>query len=330
MEILLTINNGYAPQAAACIASVCANNKAIKQISFFIITDSLESANEAKLKSVASKFKRSLSVIPIGDIYDYFDRDFDTAGWNEIILARILMARFLPSSVNRILYLDGDTIVRGSLQELWDTELGDNYVGGVIEPTTSRKRREQLGIGSYIYINSGVLLVDLSKWRADRAEDKILSFIMTHKETIVAGDQDALNGALWDRILPLSPKYNYCNTFYFYPYKTIARLVKPAEYYSEKRYQEEVSEPVIIHFLGEERPWREGNTHRFSSEYEYYLSLTPYAGTPKEQGWHLYFKCWSIFNTLTRPFPALRYKIISGLIPLFLSFRAHKRKHGES
>lgn len=49
----------------------------------------------------------------MGDIKQYFDFEFDTTGWNSIVLARLVLDKFLPEDMEKVLYLDGDTIVRG-------------------------------------------------------------------------------------------------------------------------------------------------------------------------------------------------------------------------
>ena len=46
---------------------------------------------------------------------------------------------------------------------------------------------------------------------------------------------------------------------------------------------------------------------------------------PQEQGWQMYFRCFGLFNALTKPFPMLRWRIINSLIPAFLRFRSRKR-----
>lgn len=107
------------------------------------------------------------------------------------------------------------------------------------------------------------------------------------------------------------------------------KLVAPAKYFSEQEYNECMKNPVIIHYLGEERPWRTGNHHKYRDDYKKYLAMTPWGDTPDEAGWQIYYVCWGIFNTVTKPFPALRYKIITSLIPVFINMRAnqnHKAK----
>lgn len=78
------------------------------------------------------------------------------------------MSKFLPENVNRILYLDCDTIVRHNLNKLWSTTLDETEViAAGIKPTVAQKTRNRLNLPQdRYYYNSGVLLVDLAKWRA--------------------------------------------------------------------------------------------------------------------------------------------------------------------
>ena len=102
--------------------------------------------------------------------------------------------------------------------------------------------------------------------------------------------------------------------------------MRGAYYYDLNTYEDSLSSPAIIHYLGEERPWRKGNHHRFKKEYQYYLSLTPWNKEPEESGWQTYFFCWNLFNFCMKPFPALRYHIIDTLIPTFLRWRKKQLK----
>ena len=251
---------------------------------------------------------------------------FDTSGWNPIVLARLILDHLLPESIDRILYIDGDTVILRSLSALWNTDLKGNVLGGCIEATQSKKRRISLKMESDPYINAGVLLIDLKKWRSEQTGLQILNYYAANNGKLFANDQDAINGTLRQKITFLPPKYNFYNIYWFYPYRYLKKLMRGAYYYDLNTYEDSLSSPAIIHYLGEERPWRKGNHHRFKKEYQYYLSLTPWNKEPEESGWQTYFFCWDIFNFCMKPFPALRYHIIDTLIPTFLHWRKKQLK----
>ena len=330
MNIVYTTDRTFLPQTAAGITSVCENNRKAGRIWFFIfflqVTEEEQKRLNAHVHAYAGDHRiREVIWTDLKDMNSWFDFSFDTSGWNPIVLARLLMGQLLPKDVHRVLYLDGDTIVRKSLAGLWHQDLCGAVLGACMEPTCSRKRKEMLGLSGKPYYNAGVLLADLDAWREQKTGEEIIRFYKEQGGRLFANDQDAINGCLKDRILPLSVAYNYHNTYDIYRYRL---LEKNCDYPvpSRKELERIRKDPCIVHFLGEERPWREGNKHRFRDEYLYYLSLTPWKGQGMEYGWSLYFLCWRVFNRVMRPFPLLRCRIINQLIPLVLQRRKQRMK----
>lgn len=323
MNILYTLDDKFVPQVAAGITSVCENNKELDNVNFYLISKGISAKNKLELKKYVKRYKRNIEFIELGDIKQYFDFEFDTNGWNPIVLARLLIDKLLPTNIDKILYLDGDTIVRGSLIELWKTDLSKNVIAASIEPTVDKKRKNNLGLKGFPYYNAGVLLINLEKWRKEKTGKKIIEYYRDNNGNLFANDQDAINGCLKGKIRTLSPKYNFYNIFYQYPYKFLAKLCD-YDYLNKDVYEDAKSNPIIIHYLGEERPWRIGNKHKYKNDYLNYLNMTPWANQNMENGWKLYFVCWNIFNVFTKPFPKLRYNIINRLIPVFMKYRSKK------
>lgn len=326
MNILYTLNDKFVPQVSAGICSVCENNKDVKKIDFYLMSLKIKEENKKKLKKfIKKKYNRDIIYIELDDLSKYFDFDFDTNGWNPIVLARLLLDKLLPEKLDKILYLDGDTIVRGNLQDLWNIDMNEKVIAASIEPTMDKKRKDSLNLNGKPYYNAGVLLVDLNNWKKYKAGKIVLDYYREHNGNLFANDQDAINGSLNDKILTISPKYNFYNIFYQYNYKFLNKLCD-FKYIEKGTYNDALENPVIIHYLGEERPWRIGNKHKYRKDYLYYLGLTPWSNCNLEKGWRLYFVCWNCFNFITKPFPSLRYKIINHLIPLFMKHRSKKIK----
>lgn len=325
MNLFYTINDTFVPQLGAAICSVCENNKSMDSIHFYIGAMAVSDEHQEQLRVLVARYGRRISFIPIDHLQERLGFDFDTLGWNEVVLARLLVDQLLPPEVDRVLYLDGDTIVRGNLQNLWDTDLKGCPLGASIEPTVNRSRRKGLGLDKLPYYNAGVLLIDLQRWKESKVSQRVLDFYRARNGRLFANDQDALNGALPGEIFTISPKYNFYNIFWYYPYRTLVHLQKPAPYVPEDVFQDACDDPAIIHYLGEDRPWRRENTHRFSSDFHKYLAMTPWKDTPLEEGWELYFKFYKAFLTLGKPFPLIRYHIIDSLIPLVMRWRKRQR-----
>ncbi len=327
MNILYTLNDSFTPQVGAAICSVCENNKSVKMITFYIFSYGISNDNKSRLKQLCKKYKRFINIIELDDLNKYFDFEFDTNGWNPIVLSRLLVDKLLPTNIDRVLYLDGDTIVRRNIYELYNINLGEKVVGMSIEPTIDKKRVSNLKIDGYPYCNAGVLLINLKNWRKNKSGKKIIEFLAKNNGRLFANDQDAINGAIKEEIYIISPKYNFYNIFTQYSYNFLKKIMKPIDYsryISKDEFINARNNPHIIHYLGEERPWRKGNSHKYRNDYKKYLNLTYWKDTPDEEGWILYFICWRIFNIVTKPFPMIRYKIINSLIPSFMKHRKKK------
>ena len=327
MDILYTFDDNYVPQAAASILSVCENNTE-ERIVFHVIGKNISDHNREQLTAMVHGKGQQIRWTEMNSFGEMFAFRYDTGSWDDIILARLILDRTLPETMDRVLYLDGDTMVRSSLRDLWETDLTGYALGAVMETTVTRSRKQMLGLADTDgYINSGVLYVNLKYWRENGVSGKLIRFYRENQDRIVAPDQDVLNTVLNGKILFLPFSYNYCNTFTFYPYRALRRIAAPVSHFpEEKEYRAWIRDPVIVHFLGEERPWRIGNRHEYTPEYMRYRAETPWSQVPLEDGWQKYFQWFYLFNRLIRPFPLLRYRIITALIPLMLKRKSGKRK----
>lgn len=326
MHILYASDEHYVRHAAASMVSLIEHNAGqghvIHYLSMGVSEESL-----GRLQALCETNGWEFQPHELGDIHAWFDFSVNARGFAPSALARLFLGRILPESVTRVIYLDCDTIVLDNLAPLWETDMGEKCIGMVPEPTVTKARRAHLGMpDSVSYCNSGVLLIDLAQWRAQHVEETVLNYYRAMGGDLVAPDQDALCGALLDRIYILSPRYNYGSVQIYYPWKAQKRISAPTPFMAETAYREAVAHPAIVHFLGEERPWRAGNHHPYRQAYEQALSKTPWKDAPMESGWQTYFVCFGLFNWVMKPFPYLRWKIIDALIPAFMRRREKQLK----
>lgn len=327
MDFLYAADENYIRHAAVSMLSLLDSWKSDAAVRIHLMSMGITSDSREKLRSLIENRGGSISFYELGDVRRWFDFDFDARGFAPSALARLFLARVLPEDIDRILYLDCDTVVLEDLSPLFSMDMQGCPLGMVMEPTVNKARRRQLGMADQQpYFNSGVLLVDLRTWRAEGTETTILHYYRDMGGNLVAPDQDAINGALPGRILMLEPRYNYGSVQLYYPWRAQRKMASPTPFMSEADYRRGTEKPAIVHFLGEERPWRAGNRHPYTPVYERYLAQTPWKDTPKDEGWRTYYRCFGLFNRVTRPVPMLRYHIIDALIPAFMSVRARKLK----
>jgi lipopolysaccharide biosynthesis glycosyltransferase len=174
------------------------------------------------------------------------DEQFTPAMWYRIFLPELL------PGVERVLYLDADTIVADSLDPLWRTDLGDNYLAAVtnVFQRNHLQRPAELGLaGPEVYFNSGVLLMNLDLMLRDDCGGALRDYARAHAGELEWPDQDALNVVLGSRRLPLHPRWNLMNSMFAF---RSARRVFGRTALREARHS-----PGIRHFEGpaENKPW---------------------------------------------------------------------------
>ena len=185
--------------------------------------------------------------------------------YTEAASFRLLLPELLPD-LDRILYLDCDIIVRQDLARLWrKTELGDNYMGVVYEAAIEgqAERFRAIGCDPARYFNSGFLLMNLAKMRAEKVSERLLEACRV--PYLEFPDQDALNQVCLGRVLPLSPLYNSIRTFFIPKYKP--DFIRQ---YNEALW-EQVQREGTIHYTGG-KPW-ELFTVQFRAWWQVYDSL---------------------------------------------------------
>lgn len=145
----------------------------------------------------------------------------------------------LPSLLNedKILYLDSDIIALSDVAELYSKDISSYYFAAV-EDKFSSMMRCRVGLSEeQTFFNSGVLLLNLKRFREENLEEIIFEKLRDNVYT----DQDVLNDVCRNAILSLPIKYNVVHIKYN-PYKT-----------RTEEYMDAVKSPVLFHFLG--KPW---------------------------------------------------------------------------
>lgn len=310
MNIVYASNDGYARHLAVSMLSLFDRNKRAREIAVYIISMGISPESRERLETIAGEYGREVRFLELEDVDKQFGCEIDTHGFDVSTMGRLFVGRLLPASVDRILYLDCDTVITRSLMELWRTDLRGHVLGAVMEPTIYKTVKREIGLSEDdIYVNAGVLLIDLKRWRGMDAETRLLDFYKKKDGDLFACDQDLINGALKGQILPIPPKYNFFPNYRYFRYDDLLRHSPSYHAVKESDFKEAKGHPVIIHYAGDERPWIAGNMNHYRKAYEYYLSLTPWAGTPKEKGRRFYMLAYHAMDYLTAVCPQARWFI---------------------
>ncbi len=179
---------------------------------------------------------------------------------------RLLIPELL-ADLERVLYLDADTVVLDDLGAIYDRGAAPHAFAAVEVPGADHRIR---GLPrSAGYFNSGVLLIEVAAWLAAGLGRRAIEFAEAHPEQILWVDQCALNAVAaghWRR-LPL--RYNAVTPFFLRKeQRRFARL---------EGFAEAVREPAVLHFTTQSKPWQFMNCHPLRHHYWRFLARTPYA-----------------------------------------------------
>jgi lipopolysaccharide biosynthesis glycosyltransferase len=190
---------------------------------------------------------------------------------------RILLPQMLPE-LDRILYLDADTLTVESVRPLWTMPLdgaGLAAVSNVVEPDR-QDHVARLGIAdARRYFNAGVLVMNLGLMREENTLARIMSCVAARRDELDWFDQDALNLVFADRWHALEPRWNAQNSMWYWgPW---AR-----EVFGEEAVRDAVSNPAILHFEGPRvmKPWHYLCQHPYHRRYLRTLAMTPWRDEP--------------------------------------------------
>jgi lipopolysaccharide biosynthesis glycosyltransferase len=270
VHLLICTNALYLQHAAVCLNSLLANNQDLV-FDIVIVSRPTERLEEDGLRRSLGCFSNySLSfrkftppanlVLPLNP-----DAHFTLDNWT-----RLWVEEFFTSDVDRVLYLDCDIVVIGSIAELWRADLDRALLGAVDIPGSQRGVTHLAMRAEDGYFNSGVLVIDLKQWRATSALDTVLRYVDAYPERVMIDlDQEALNACFHARRKRLDYKWNA--TWPFFSDPPVLPLVQ-TEIAAVRQ------DARIIHFNGYLKPWSYLCNHPRKSEYDKYLRMTEWRG----------------------------------------------------
>ena len=269
IRIVCTIDNNYTQHCGVMISSIVGNSQR-KDFFFYIIHNNLEPKKMRTLELFLKKLELAFHFIEIDSskLEGAFISDHVTIA----TYFRIFIPQLIDSSVEKILFLDSDIIVRHDISQLWSTDISDYTHAAVENPCISDSFKNNLGVyENTSYFNAGVMLMNLKQWRDLDITNQAIQFIHDYPQRIIFWDQDVLNFLLQGKWFKLAPYWNAQEAF-FRDY-TIIELQITQEDFQKTRF-----DPALIHYTGSGscKPWHYYCNHPFKQEYYKYVEPTPW------------------------------------------------------
>lgn len=224
------------------LTSLYENNKQ-EELTVFVMHSELNLAHEEVLKSQALKYGNQINLVNVDR--KQMSNLPTRKQWPLVLYYRLWISELLPESINRILSLDIDIIVRKSLKNLYESNLEECYIAaaedGINSPNYKKRLRMQI---NHVYFNAGVVLFNLKKIREDGVGyNTFLNVLNANNNNLTIPDQDLLNIVFSGKLKLLEKESYNCSPSNF------EKLVG-------RKLLDEGQKASIVHYLRSDcKPW---------------------------------------------------------------------------
>lgn len=304
VHIVYASDDNFAEILGISLVSLFENSKDVDDIRIYILDSGISDINHQRIESVCDAYHRNSPIwIKAHIITEELGIKVAVDRGSLSQYARLFISRDLPENLRRVLYLDCDVIVVQSISKLWNLDMHDHTIAALNDAFSKYYRKNINLQPNDIMFNSGVMLIDLDRWKKLKVEDRLLHFIEEKHGKIQQGDQGALDAVLSHDCYCFDPTFNSVTIFYDFSYDELLTYRKPAKgYYTEVEVMNAVKYPVIIHFTTSflsKRPWVIGCKHKCCNQWRHYKEISPWRDEPLREDnrspWKVY-----IFNRLPR------------------------------
>lgn len=250
LNLLFTVNKDYVEHMTDCIHSIL-RFPTDGGYDIYILHSDLQ---EEDRKAAAKQVEGEKAVLH----FQYVDGELfsgllESSRYPRLVYYRVFAALLLPEELDRILYLDADTLVINPLDELYQKEFHENYFMACthVRKVLNKLNQYRLGMEEETsYINSGVLLMNLELLRKVQSMDEVIAYAENRKQYLLLPDQDVITALYGNRTEILDTmRYNLSD-----------RML--VVYNSNPNNKQKLDldwvrkNTVIIHYYGKQKPWK--------------------------------------------------------------------------
>lgn len=267
LNILVTLDARYIPVLRVMLSSLLRHNP-LETVTVYLAHSRLTANEIASILPGLDTARLTLVPVQLSDAL-FAGAPIEKRYPREMYY-RLFAARFLPETLDRILYLDPDIVVLNSVRELYDLDFGSHFFAAASHVKRGfqlfNNLRLDLPDGS-AYVNSGVMMMNLAALRTQQDPAAVFEYIEANKAVMMLPDQDVLNALYHDKILQLNPlRYNLSEK-YFRHYNLSPKNQPVDEVWVREH-------AVFVHYCGRNKPWKEnyiGKLDRFYLEEKQWL-----------------------------------------------------------
>lgn len=278
LDVLYQSSDEYCSFACVSIVSLLENNKNIEEINIYLMEDNIAKDNIEKIRELVFSYGRNIIFIDATDI----DKELSSLGIDKYngsyaTYYKLFSLRYIPNDVQRIIYIDSDTIIIHSLEKLLEIEMREKSFA-MAPGIMFGKYKVHLGLSKeQTYYNAGVIVFNVERYKQEKLIDRIVSHLLDKGGGYAVGDESILNVLFAHEIVKISLSYNV-------PSFICDSKAKDILYAYDKygitlaEIEEGIKHPIIYHLSGGVvgRPWEEKNINPQKRIYYRYLKKTSF------------------------------------------------------
>jgi lipopolysaccharide biosynthesis glycosyltransferase len=279
IHISMAINSKGFYSALVSMVSALENNNKINNILVYhlLLSHDFNKNFITTFDSLKNKYEVKIYYYIIPDIFKNYRSWF---GGNKTIYFKLLLP-FIMNKLERIIYLDADTLIFKDILEMYNLPFNDNYALGY--PFHDVFRIDKFVKNATYYINGGVILFNLKKIRNDKKDFELVKFTLENNRNLFFLEQDSINVVYFQKVWLLPLKYG------IYLYGTIESFEKKIEHrirfkLNRTEIIDAINDPSIVHFsCCNPKIWYNSSRNefgvdsickRFYKEFYYYANKT--------------------------------------------------------
>jgi len=212
IPVFFAADDKYVKYMMVTMKSLIANATVGYEYRLYVLHTDISAENQAVVKKMETS-NCKVSFVDVREELKKFEKKISLRDYySATTYYRVLIADMFPE-YDKVLYIDSDTIVREDIANLYQYNLGKNYIGAVRDQLVVQTDiygdyvEKVLGISRGAYFNAGVVLINCEQFRKEHMLKQFLELLNTYT-FVVAQDQDYLNILCMDRVLWLDPRWN--------------------------------------------------------------------------------------------------------------------------
>jgi lipopolysaccharide biosynthesis glycosyltransferase len=270
MVLVLCSDRNYAMPLCVTICSIVVNHKPDEHVVIYLLDGGMLSHDRERLLNCVKRLNSGVRIIFYAADIQSLNNIKQVGFYGVGTYIRLLIPTLLPASIEKIMFLDSDLIIRASVAGLWNQPLDHMPVAAIQDQYMSTMDAQFAPISTYRltdldpklpYVNAGVTVWDLKLWRTEYIAEAITQFLHDYADKLKWADQDGLNVVLAGRIKIVEPRWNYQYN-----------AVPPRTSWAERRRR--MHEAYIVHYTGPDKPWTPGVIDPERIEFLKYLRLS--------------------------------------------------------